>query len=124
MHQVRAQKPVIPVVTNDHLILACALPLIGECTQALPFKKLLFTIWKISSELQSDELTLTSSEKDKDSRVKTADGTKAHKRTELVEKYQMLCRDVYTVLPLYWAYLQHHRYALTALIVYVCVCLI
>ena len=97
------------------------MPLIEECTQTLPFNKLLFTIWKISSELQSDELTLTSSEKDKDSRVKTADGTKAHKRTELVEKYQMLCRDVYTVLPLYWAYLQHCRYAITVLIM--CVCL-
>ncbi|XP_065916546.1 ryanodine receptor 2-like isoform X2 [Dysidea avara] len=87
---------------------ACILPLIEECTQTLPFNTLLLIIWKISSELQNEELVLASAEKDKDSRVKTAEGTKAQKRSELVEKYQMLCRDVYTVLPLYWAYLKHH----------------
>jgi len=96
-------------IINDCPILVCILPLIGECTEALPFNQLLLNIWRISSELQSKELVLASAEKDKDSRLKTADGTYAQKRTKLVEKCQMLCRDVYTVLPLYWAYLQHHR---------------
>ena len=87
------------------------MPLIGECSQTLPFNKLLVVIWRVSSKLQDEEASLVSAEKDKDSRARLAEGSQTlrMKRTELVEKYQMLCRDVYTVLPLYWAYLQHHR---------------
>ena len=90
--------------------LACLLPLIVECSLTSVFYSILKILRDMSSELCSSEVDLASEEKNKDSKSKTAKITQALRlrRTNLVEKFDMLCRNVYAILPLYLSYLDHH----------------
>lgn len=65
---------------------------------------------EMSSELYSNEVDLVSEEKNKDSKSIAAKITQILRlrRTSLVEKYNILCRNVYAILPLYLSYLDHH----------------
>ena len=100
------------LVVFKHLFvfLACLLPLIVECSLTSVFYSILKILRDMSSELCSSEVDLASEEKNKDSKSKTAKITQALRlrRTNLVDKFDMLCRNVYAILPLYLSYLDHH----------------
>lgn len=81
-----------------------------ECSLITVFYDILKVLRVMSSEFYSNEVDLVSEEKNKDAKSKTAKSTQSlrEKRTSLVEKYQMLCRNIYAILPLYLCYLDHH----------------
>ena len=81
-----------------------------ECSLTSVFYDILKILGHKSSELYSSEVDLVSEEKNKDSKSKTAQTTLLlrSRRTKLVEKYHMLCRNLYAVLPLYHSYLEHY----------------
>ena len=86
------------------------LPLVVECELTSVFYDVLKILRHMSSELYSNEVDLVSEEKNKDSKSKTTITTVLlrSRRTKLTEKYQMLCRNIYAILPLYLSYLDHH----------------
>ena len=92
------------------VFLACVLPLVVECSLTSVFYNILKILGHKSSELYSNEVDLVSEEKNKDSKSKMAQTTQLlrSRRTKLVEKYNTLCRNLYTVLPLYLSYLEHY----------------
>ena len=81
-----------------------------ECSLTSVFYDILKILGHTSSELYGNEVDLVSEEKNKDSKSKTAQTTQLlrSRRTKLVEKYNMLCRNIYAVFPLYLSYLEHH----------------
>lgn len=81
-----------------------------ECPLISVFYNILNTLRVMSSELYNSEVDLVSEEKNKDAKSKTAVTTQSLRlrRTHLVEKYCMLCRNVYAILPLYLSYLAHY----------------
>ena len=81
-----------------------------ECSLTSEFYNILKILGHKSSELYGNEVDLVSEEKNKDSKSKTAQTTLSlrSKRTKLVAKYNMLCRNLYAILPLYLSYLEHH----------------
>ena len=86
------------------------LPLVVECSLTSVFYDILKILRDMSSELCSNEVDLVSEEKNKGSKSIATKTTQALRlrRTNLVEKYDTLCRNIYAFLPLYLSYLDYH----------------
>ena len=83
------------------------LPLVVECSLTSMFYDILKTLRDMSSELCGNEVDLASEEKNKSKATKITQALRL-RRTNLVEKYDTLCRNIYAILPLYLSYLDHH----------------
>ena len=83
------------------------LPLVVECSLTSLFYDILKILRDMSSQLCSNEIDLASEEKNKSKATKITQALRL-RRTNLVEKYETLCRNVYAILPLYLSYLDHH----------------